>query len=382
MKNNHKTLLASALLMMGTAATAQENIKLIVGTYTNGQSKGVYTYQFDQQTGKASPIDTLALANPSFLTVAGDGKTIYAVSETSDEKASVSAIAFDSTTGKMKLLKTQPTQGADPCYVETNDNFLLTANYTGGSMSLFPVNLDGTLGAMSAQFKGTTGGTYMPNQQQAHMHAACFTPDGSYVLATDFSADRILKYEITGMESIKEAGVAATLPAGSGPRHITFSTDSRFFYVMSEMSGKVSVYGWNYGKVRPIQEIAADTANGHGGADIHVSPDGKFLYASCRLKNDGIAIFRIDRATGKLTRVGYQPTGKHPRHFNITPNGKFLLCASRDENRIQVFSIDKATGMLTDTGQDIAVDRAVCVKFYPTVMQPGIGDGQFRIIEK
>ena len=184
------------------------------------------------------------------------------------------------------------------------------------------------------------------------------------------------------MESIKEAGVAATLPAGSGPRHITFSTDSRFFYVMSEMSGKVSVYGWNYGKVRPIQEIAADTANGHGGADIHVSPDGKFLYASCRLKNDGIAIFRIDRATGKLTRVGYQPTGKHPRHFNITPNGKFLLCASRDENRIQVFSIDKATGMLTDTGQDIAVDRAVCVKFYPTVMQPGIGDGQFRIIEK
>lgn len=114
MKNNHKTLLASALLMMGTAATAQENIKLIVGTYTNGQSKGVYTYQFDQQTGKASPIDTLALANPSFLTVAGDGKTIYAVSETSDEKASVSAIAFDSTTGKMKLLNTQPTQGPTP----------------------------------------------------------------------------------------------------------------------------------------------------------------------------------------------------------------------------------------------------------------------------
>lgn len=383
MKRNTRIIVASlALLSVGMAAGAQNTIKLIAGSYTQGGSKGIYTFDFDQQTGKASPIDTLEVTNPSYLTVTNDGKMIYAVSETADATACVNAIGFDSATGKMKLLNSQKTNGEDPCYVETNDNFLLSANYTGGSLSLFPVNLDGTLEPVKAQFKGSTGGTYAPNQDKAHIHAATFTPDGGYVLATDFSADRILKYEITGMEEIKELGAAATLPAGTAPRHIAFSTDSRYYYVIGELSGTITAFNWNYGKTRKVQEVKADNADGHGSADIHVSPDGNYLYASNRLKNDGIAIFKINKQTGFLTKVGYQPTGKHPRNFAITPNGKYLLCACKDDNKIQVFSIDKATGTLKDTNQDISVNMASCVKFYPMVMQPGFGDGQFKIIEK
>ncbi|MCH4148754.1 MAG: lactonase family protein [Prevotella sp.] len=377
-----KRILSLLLLAASLNAMAQDEIKLIVGTYTNGSSKGIYTFNFNQQTGETSPLDTLAVKNPSYLNVSSDGKMIYAVSENGDATAAINAISFNSTTGKMKLINSQLTKGEDPCYVEMNDNFLLTANYSGGSMSLFPLNLDGSLRPMAQQFKGTIGGPYSPNQDTPHIHCATFTPDGNYVLASDFSADRILKFEILGIDGIKPAGIAGTLKAGSGPRHIIFSNDSRFFYVMSELSGAVTAYIWNFGKPRKIQEIQSDSVEGHGGADIHFSIDGKYLYTSNRLKQDGISIFKVDKRSGRLTKIGYQLTGVHPRNFGITPNGKYLLCACRDDNKIQVFRINQTTGMLEDTHKDIAVDKPVCVKFYPFVMQPGFGDGQFRVMEK
>ena len=132
---------------------------------------------------------------------------------------------------------------------------------------------------------------------------------------------------------------------------------------MSELSGKVTVFRYDDGRLETLQEIVSDSVGARGGADIHISPDGKFLYSSNRLKADGIAIFSVDGQTGLLTRIGYQPTGAHPRQFNITPNGKYLLCCCRDSNKIQVFRRDKQTGMLTDTHQDIPVSMAVCVQF-------------------
>ena len=111
------------------------------------------------------------------------------------------------------------------------------------------------------------------------------------------------------------------------------------------------------------QTIAADTVGARGSADIHVSPDGRFVYASNRLQADGLAIFSINQEDGTLAKVGYQLTGRHPRNFAITPNGKYLLVASRDDNKIQVFSIDTQTGLLTDTNQDITLSKPVCIKF-------------------
>ena len=350
------------LLMAVGSIHAQQQISMAVGTYTDGGSKGVYTYRFNQNTGKAEILDSLVMKNPSYLTVSNDKRYIYAVSETDVSEASLNIISLDRR-GGMRLLETVLAEGADPCYIAQNGHIALTANYSGGSMSVFSLKNKGVKVELTTRFLGTTGGPDLSRQDTPHVHCACFTPDGKYVLATDFSADRILSFRLSGQKVIAN-GVAADVSADSGPRHLTFSRDGHFAYLMSELSGKVTVFSYKQGRLERLQEITSDSVGARGGADIHLSPDGKFLYSSNRLKAEGIAIFCIDGKTGMLTPVGYQPTGAHPRQFNITPNGRYLLCCCRDSNKIQVFQRDSQTGLLTDTHQDIPLSKPVCVQFY------------------
>jgi len=350
------------MIFLGTIQLhAQDKLIMLVGTYTYGGSKGIYSYSFNQLTGKAEILDSLEMKNPSFLTTSSDGQLIYAVSETNDKKASLNVISLNKD-GSMILLNTVPTEGEDPCYVATNDKIALSANYSGGSMSVFSLSQRGKKAILTTRFLGTTGGPDLSRQDMPHVHCAYFAPDGKYALATDFSADRILSYRLNGQMVIAN-GVAAHVTADSGPRHLVFSSDNRFVYLMSELSGKVTVFSYKKGRLEKLQEIVSDSVGARGGADIHLSPDGKFLYSSNRLKNEGIAIFSVDKNTGLLTHIGYQPTGAHPRQFNITPNGQFLLCCCRDNDKIQVFHRDIKTGMLNDTYQDIHVSKAVCVQF-------------------
>lgn len=230
-------------------------------------------------------------------------------------------------------------------------------------MSVFRLSSEGGGAVLSRRFLGAVGGPDMSRQQTPHVHCACFARDGRYILASDFSADRILSFRLRGSDVVAN-GVASAVSADSGPRHLTFNPDGRFAYVMSELSGKVTVFRYCEGRLQALQEIVSDSLGARGGADIHLSPDGRFLYASNRLKGDGIAIFRVDATSGLLTRVGYQPTGIHPRHFNITPNGRYLLCCCRDSDKIQVFRRDAQTGLLTDIHRDIPVSKVVCVQFH------------------
>ena len=357
--------LKSVLIMLLSSICvmqAQEVEMMFVGTYTDGGSRGVYSYRFDQETGEAELLDSLEMRNPSYLTISRDQRLLYVVSETHDDQASLNIIRITKN-GGMRLIDTAPTEGEDPCYVAVNDGLALTANYSGGSMSVFRLKQCGTLAELATKFLGATGGPDPSRQQSPHVHCACFTPDGRYVLATDFSADRILSYRIEGQDVIAN-GVAAHVSADSGPRHLTFSTDGRFAYLMSELSGKVTVFAYHEGRLEKLQEIVSDSVGARGGADIHLSPDGRFLYSSNRLKAEGIAIFAVDSQTGLLTRIGYQPTAAHPRQFNITPNGRFLLCCCRDSNKIQVFRRGNNTGLLTDTHQDIPLSKPVCVQFF------------------
>lgn len=341
---------------------AQERVMMLVGTYTDGSSKGVYSYYFNQTTGESQVLDSLEMINPSYLTLSHDRQLIYAISETNEERASFNIIRLNRQNGSMHLLESVSVQGADPCYVATNEKVALIANYSGGSMSVLRLSQDGTHAALATRFLGTTGGPDLSRQNVPHVHCACFTPDGKYVMATDFSADRILAFRLNGDKVIAN-GIAADVSADSGPRHLVFSPDGRFAYLMSELSGYVTVFGYHQGRLDKLQEIVSDSVGARGGADVHLSPDGKFLYSSNRLKSEGIAIFSVDSKTGLLTRIGYQPTGAHPRQFNITPNGKFLLCCCRDGDKIQVFRRDVKTGMLTDTCHDIHVSKVVCVQF-------------------
>lgn len=359
--------LKSALIMLLSCigigiVQAQEMEMMFVGTYTDGGSKGVYSYRFNQETGEALLLDSLGMGNPSYLTVSRDDRLMYVVSETHDDNASLNVVRITEN-GGMRLIDTAPTGGEDPCYVATNDALALTANYSGGSMSVFRLKQCGTLVELAIIFYGATGGPDVTRQQTPHVHCVCFTPDGKFVLATDFSADRILSFRIEG-DNLVANDVAAYISADSGPRHLTFSNDGRFAYLMSELSGKVTVFAYHDGRLETLQEIVSDSVGARGGADIHLSPDGRFLYSSNRLKAEGIAIFAVDRQTGLLTRIGYQPTAAHPRQFNITPNGRFLLCCCRDSNKIQVYRRNADTGLLTNTHQDIPLSKPVCVQFF------------------
>ena len=346
------------------ASSSQDELAMLVGTYTNGTSKGIYTFRFNQETGVATALSSLELPNPSYLTPSEDGKFVYAVSEMSDSTAALNSLAFDKETGVLRLLNTERTLGADPCYVATNGQEVLTANYSGGTMSVFPLRSNGMLEPVDTLFEGTATGPDTERQATPHVHCTIFSPDGKYIFATDFSADRILRFVLHPKDMVPHPSLEATaIEANSGPRHLTFSPDGKYAYLITELSGKVHAFNYNDGNLEQIQTITADTIAARGSADIHLSPDGKYLYASNRLKEDGIAIFAVNPDNGTLAKVGYQLTGIHPRHFNITPNGKYLLAACRDSNVIQVYERDQATGLLKDIHQDISVDKPVCVQF-------------------
>ncbi|WP_321330713.1 lactonase family protein [uncultured Bacteroides sp.] len=359
--------------------TAQENNKtangeltMLVGTYTPaGADAGIYTFRLNTETGTVTPLSKAKASNPSYLTPSADGKFIYAVSEQADETAAVNAFAFDKEKGTLKKLNEQKTMGTDPCYVITNGKNVVTANYSGGSISVFPIQKDGSLLPASSVFTFEGSGPDSVRQKTPHLHCVRITPDGKYLFADDLGSDKIRKFNIdpqadaTNKKPFLSIGTPSSfkLAAGSGPRHLTFAPNNRFAYLISELSGKVTAFEYADGQLKEFQSIAADTVGAHGSADIHISPDGKFLYASNRLKADGVAIFRINEANGMLTKVGYQLTGIHPRNFIITPNGKFLLVACRDSNVIQLFKRDSDTGLLTDTQKDIKLEKPVCIKF-------------------
>ena len=348
-------------LLLSVKAMASGDMRLVVGTYTDGGSHGIYSFSFNEETGASKMLDSLQLKNPSYFVPSRDGRFLYAVSEKSDATAALAAIRFNAATGHMELINSQATGGEDPCYVATNEVVALTANYTGGSLSVFPLKRDGALGPRTQLFNGHTGGPDVKRQGTAHIHCARFL-DKETVLATDFSADAILRFHYADGK-LSPRGVAGRLDSGSAPRHLEFSRDGRTVYAMSEIGGTVTVFRNVKGTLKKIQVIASDSVGGEGGADIHLTPDCRFLYSSNRLKADGIAIFKVNAQNGKLTKVGYQDTGIHPRNFNITPNGRLLLAACRDSNVIQVFRIDPKTGLLTDLHKDIHLSKPVCVKF-------------------
>ncbi len=357
--------------MSAETISDETSLYLLVGTYTTGESEGIYVYQFDTVSGFSKYKSVVKVTNPSYLTINKEGTHVYSVSETGDAKAAANAFVFDKKDGTLKLLNSQLTGGADPCYIELDKTgkHVVTANYSGGSITAFNINGDGTLTTATQLIRFTGKGADAERQKAPHLHCVRYSPDGKYLFADDLGTDKIHKFGINESNegNYLKVGTPAAFDVapGSGPRHLDFHPNGKYAYLINELSGAVIAFNYdaNAGNLTQIQTIQADTLSAKGSADIHVSPDGKFLYASNRLKGDGIAIFSINQVDGKLTKVGYQETGVHPRNFVITPNGKFLLVASRDNDVIQIFLIDRVTGLLENTYKDIELDMPVCLKF-------------------
>jgi len=343
---------------------------MLVGTYTSGTSTGIYVYRLDEETGTVEYISETQAVNPSYLAFSADERFVYSVGE-SGREAVAYAFSFDKKNGKLNLLNSQPTNGAAPCYisVDRTGRFVVTANYSGGSVSVFPLATDGSLKPVEKVFQFEGKGFDANRQDKPHLHCAVFSPDQRYLFAADLGTDQLHKFTTGEAAPFLTMGTpeAYRLEPGSGPRHLMFHPNGKFAYIINELSGKVTVFRYANGHLEPVQYIASDTSEGvssKGSADIHVSPDGKFLYASNRANTNNIAIFSINESDGKLTLVGHQPTGRHPRNFIITPNGKYLLVANMNSNLIQFFEIDRKTGLLKeDSLKQITIDKPVCLKF-------------------
>lgn len=354
------------------SASQQSSLLMLVGTYTeNSTSKGAYSFRFDQNTGKATQLSMAEVGNPSFIIPAPAGKPFaYAVSEYNDGRQAAVAFSLDRHTGKLKKLNSQPTFGGikggeDPCNLWTDGHFVVTANYSGGSISIFPIADNGSLlpTSQNIKYEGT------PQGSTSHIHCVRPTPDGRFLLATDLGNDRIYRLTLNKKRPIDTANFLLNDETfyegktGWGPRHFVFSQDGNLVYLINELGDYVCTLGYGNEKLILFQYLKAYDGDGHGSADIHLSPDGNFLYASHRLKDEGLSIFQVDQERGMLTKIAFQPTAQHPRNFNITPNGKYLLVACRDANKIQVFERDTQTGLLTDTRQDIPLGKPVCISW-------------------
>lgn len=367
MKN--KVLILFLLSMITTIEVQSQKLNLLVGTYTNScESKGIYVYDFNVNTGDFSFKNVSEnTVSPSYLSVSKDNKFVYAVNENGAE-STVSAFKYAPSSGKISLINKQNANGADPCYLINDDQNVIVANYSGGNIAVFGKSHDGSITETKQLVQHYGKGPNVQRQQGPHVHMVYFSPDRKFVLSNDLGLDKVYLYAYDADAKVDNLKVcdSVSVTAGSGPRHLTFSNDGKWVYLLQELNGSLTTFKYAKGKLKKIGEtsiLAKDFNGTFSGADIHISPDGKFLYASNRGEANTISIFEISK-NGKLKSKGQTSTlGKGPRNFVIDPTGNFLLVAHQYTNNVVVFKRDQASGALTDTGKRIELCSPVCLVF-------------------
>lgn len=365
--------IVTVLLTIFVLATlqAQENkLNLIVGTYTKScESKGIYVYEFDSKTGDFSlKNNTENISNPSYLTISIDNKFVYSVNQNGPNESGVSAFRFNNESGKLDFINRQESKGEGPCYIINDDKNVITANYTSGSISVFGKNADGSITEAKQVVQHSGKSINSKRQEAPHAHMVCLSPDKKYVLANDLGTDKVYLYQYNpnSKSEVLKLKNSIDVKPGSGPRHLTFGKDGKFVYLLQELDGSLTSFSYADGILKKVGEttvVASDFKGDTGAADIHISPDGKFLYATNRGNANDISVFKILK-NGKLEFVQRTSTlGKGPRNFAIDPKGNFLLVGHQYTNDIVIFKRDRKTGSLADTGKRIALCSPVCLVF-------------------
>ena len=370
------TLLLSAVLYCSGVAQA-ERYRVFVGTYTGGDSisKGVYSCEFDAETGKLSePVLAAELINPSFLAIHPSGKYLYAVNEVSEGpgrgNGAVTALTINAD-GTLTKINHQASEGGAPCHcnVDSTGTNLLIANYGGGNVAVYPISEDGSLKPVSCNIQHEGSSVDKSRQGAPHAHSINISSDNKFAYAADLGLDKIMIYKLDAeAHTLTPASQpAALVTPGGGPRHFAIHPSSKFAYTNNEITMVVTGFSRNPedGSLKAIQEISTIPAGFDGRkstAECLVHPSGKFLYVSNR-GHETITAFTIDQETGLLTYVENEPTGgKEPRNFFIDPSGKWLLAENQNSDTVYVFSIDQQTGALKPTGDFVTVGRPVCIR--------------------
>ena len=373
------SLASTFFFNMAVHAQADGKYLVYVGTYTQegSKSKGIYAYRFDEGTNQITSLGLAAeTTNPSFVAIHPNGRFLYAVNEVQHyegpNSGGVSAFSIDRATGKLTFLNEVPSRGADPCYiiVDKAGKHVLVANYTGGSIAVFPISSDGKLGEPSAVVQHTGHGTDPKRQEAPHAHSIDLSPDNRFAFVDDLGLDELKVYKFDSAKGslTPNEPAFAKLDPGAGPRHFALHPSGKFAYVVAEMGSTVTAFSLDLktASLQRLQTVSTLPKNFKGendDAEIQVHPSGKFIYASNRGR-DSIAVFAIDPQKGTLTQIEDVPTqGQIPRSFEIDPTGNFLFAENQKSDNIVIFRIDRNTGKLTATGQKLEVGSPVDVKF-------------------
>jgi 6-phosphogluconolactonase len=352
-------------------------LMVYVGTYTSGKSEGIYLYRLNLRSGELKhAATTKGVKDPSFLTVAPNRRYLYAVNEVEEfagkKSGALSAFAVDRRTGELRLLNQQPSLGGSPCYVvvDRTGGFVLVANYLGGNVAVLPVRSDGSLGEATDVKQDQGSSINRERQEGPHAHCVVLDPANRFAYACDLGTDKIMifRFDKRRGKLIPNAVPWVTAKPGAGPRHLVFHPTGKYAYVINELHATITAFAHDrvaghLQEVETVPTLPVDFSGANTSADIHVSPDGRFVYSSNR-GHDSIAAFKVNSRNGKLTFIAHESTaGKNPRNFAIDPTGAFLLVANQKSDSIVVFRREVKTGRLSATGHVAEVPSPVCLKF-------------------
>lgn len=359
------------LVMTGSLnAQSTPDYFLMIGTYTTAPSEGIEVYGYNSKDGSFQYLHRTAIKNPSFLAISPNQKYLYSVGENGQPAGGmVSAFKLNAKSGDIELINSQTSMGNHPCYISVHKsgNWVAAANYSSGNFVYYPVGTNGSLKEpINTQHQGSS--IIKGRQDGPHAHSAVFAPDGKYLVVQDLGIDKLMIYPLDGSGKINTAMSSfMQMSPGAGPRHLDFHPNGKWAYLMEELSGNLTAMSYQNGKFKILNSVngyPADYKGPKGSADVHVSPDGRFVYGSNRGESHTIGIFKIDPSTGKVALVATQSTmGQMPRNFNFDPTGNFLLVANQNTSDIVVFKVNKETGLLTDTGTRLIVSKPVCLKW-------------------
>ena len=377
--NGMKRVLFLLLSVVLPASVPAREFLVYFGTYTGGNSKGIYVARFDSENGNLTEPELEAeTRNPSFLAVHPNERFLYAVGELNEfqgkRAGAVSAFSLDAKTGRLTLLNQQPSGGLGPCHLslDSKGRCILVANYGSGSIASLPVQKDGRLGEAVSTIQHAGSSVNPQRQAGPHAHHIIVDRGDRHALVCDLGLDKVLVYRLDTKYAklVPNDPPFAPVAPGAGPRHLAFSPNGKLAYVISEMASTITAFAYDArrGAMTEFQTVSTLPENFTGNsscAEIQVHPSGKFVYGSNR-GHDSIAVFAVDKESGKLTLVEHQSTlGKTPRHFAIDPTGRWLLAENQGSDSVVVLEIDPKTGRLRVTGRTISVGSPVCAVFAP-----------------
>ncbi|TGA97806.1 lactonase family protein [Sporolactobacillus shoreae] len=337
-----------------------------IGTYTKGESRGIYAFTLDT-VKKTLSLDGLAaeLGNPTYLVISGDNRRLYSVIKKGSQ-GGVAAYSIDQA-GHLKNLGVCVSEGASPCYVSTDrgNRTVVSANYHKGSVDVYPITDSGIVEASDTDWhKGS--GSDPERQEGPHVHFVDFSPDERFIASVDLGTDQLTVYREEDGRLVAQSVLDFT--PGTGPRHLAFHPSAPYAYVMSELSNEIIALHFDHqsGQFSTIQTISAlpsDFQDHSQGAAIKITSDGQYVYASNR-GADSIAVFRVDSESGKLDLVEHVSTrGNWPRDFELDPTEHFLIAANQNSGDLFLYERDVETGRLSPLESSISVPDPVCVKF-------------------